>query len=331
MNLLRAAALPAIALLLGLGLPQRANALTFEPSPNGEIIKAQGPIEPGDADKLRKLLREDTRYQYGLVRAGTTLHLHSPGGSVVAGIELANAIRERGLMTFVGPESGCYSACTFVFLGGVKRTILGKFGIHAMSKGRRDQITVFNDTDLAAVQLLTSTLINLAQQLTGDSRMITAMLVVPSEDIRIVPDNFLAEWRIITAASRPEQRMKASFDCAASGLGPIEMLVCDNLVLADSDRRMATAFAWLKEQKAIADIEKDQERWQQYRDSCRNVVGLGVEAGTMTCVTEAYDIRVRQLEGLMSFHEASAKGPAASGWKPNTPAPDITTLRQKQQ
>ncbi|MCC7347277.1 MAG: hypothetical protein IT538_07745 [Variibacter sp.] len=331
MNWRRVAALTAYALLLAVARPEAATALTFEPSENGEVIKANGPIAPGDADNLRKLLREDPRYQYGLVRGGTTLHLNSPGGSVVAGIELANAIRASALMTMVTADSGCYSACTFTFLGGVKRTVLGKFGIHAMSKGRRDQITVFSDTDLAAVQLLTSTLINLTQSLVGDSRMITAMLVVPSEDIRLVPDDLLAEWRIITTAARPQQRMKASFDCSKRGLQPIDLAVCDNLTLADADRRMDAAFKWLKDHKAVPDIEKEQERWKAYRESCRNVVGLGAEAGMLNCVREAYDVRVRQLEGLVSFHEASQKAPAAEGWKPHTPAPDITKLQEQQQ
>lgn len=327
---LRAAALPALALAFALVGAGGAKALTFEPSANGEVIKANGPIEPGDADKLRKLLREDPRYQYALVRNGATLHLNSPGGSVVAGIELANAIREHALMTFVTADSGCYSACTFVFLGGVKRSILGKFGIHAMSKGRRDQITVYNDTDLAAVQQLTSTLINLAQSLVGDSRMITAMLMVPSENIRIVPDNLLAEWRIITDAARPAQRMKASFECAKQGLARIELAICDSLTLADADRRMATAYEWLKEHKVVDDLDAQQQRWKAYRDSCSNVRGPGADEGLLACVSEAYAVRVSQLEGLLAFHQASSKPPAANDWKPHNPAPDITTLRQRQ-
>ena len=48
---------------------------------------------------------------------------------------LANFVRQRGLNTNVSETSECYSACTFVFIGGVKRTILGKFGIHRMSMG----------------------------------------------------------------------------------------------------------------------------------------------------------------------------------------------------
>jgi uncharacterized protein len=308
-----------------------ASALNFEPSPNGEVIRASGPIEPGDAAKLRKLLDEDSRYRFSMPRNGVTLSLHSPGGSVLSGLELANFVRERGLMTLVTQDSICASACTFVFIGGVKRIMLGKFGIHAMSIGRGQQISVVSDEHLDNVQQLTSTLINLALSMIGDARMITAMLKVPGSDIRLVSDSQLAEWRIITHAGRPTQRMKASFDCGRQQLSNVEKMVCDQLHLADADRRMAAAFDWLQERKLVANLKKEQDRWAKYRDSCNNIPGPSVEFGPLSCVQEAYAIRVGQLEGLKTFHEAASKPPAVNGWKEHTPVKEITTIRDQKQ
>lgn len=320
-----------LAALLSAGLAQPATALTFEPSSDGSIIRLNGPIENGDAEKFRQFLGPDYVARHGL-RFGATLYLNSPGGSVVAGMELANAIREAGLMTHVSADSGCYSACTFVFLGGIRRTMLGKFGIHAMSKGRRAQsITIYSDQDFDAVQQLTSTLINLAQSLIGDSRMITAMLTVPGADIRLVPDKQLAEWRIITHASRPAQRMSASFDCGKSPLEDMEKVVCDHLVLADADRRMTAAYDWLSKKGGIENLESDQERWRAYRASCRNVLGPDRDVNVLACVREAYDVRVRQLEGLMTYHQASALAPAAKNWTAIPPLEEINTFRQQRQ
>jgi uncharacterized protein len=233
-------------------------------------------------------------------------------------------------MTHVRADSVCASACTFVFIGGVRRTMLGQFGIHAMSVGRQGQITVVSDEHLDNVQRLTSTLISLAITLIGDARMITHMLVVPGSDIRIVSDSQLAEWRIITHASRPTQRMKASFDCSQQNLQEVEKMVCDHLHLADADRRMSAALNWLLEQNAVADLKQEQEKWAKYRDSCSNVPGPSAEFGPLSCVREAYDIRVGQLEGLKTFHEAAAQGPAASGWKAHAPMQEITTIRDQQ-
>jgi hypothetical protein len=158
-------------------------AMTVTPATNGEIIRAEGPVEPGDAERLRSLVTLRYLQQHGLVRFGATLHLNSPGGSVVGAIELANAIRERGLKTHVATDAGCYSACTIASLGGTKRTVLGKFGIHAMSMERGAGA---RGNELDGVQRLSGTLITVAQSLVGDSRLITGMLAILASEIRLV-------------------------------------------------------------------------------------------------------------------------------------------------
>jgi len=326
---LAAAGIVALASVLAAGpAAGPAAALTFEPSPGGEVIRAHGPIVPEDAETLKQLLDTDARYRFGLPPDGVTLSLHSPGGAVVGGIELANLVRARRLMTHVDSNSGCFSACTFVFIGGVRRTMEGRFGIHAMSKSTGQAIVVYSDTDLDAVQMLTSTLINLAESLIGDARMISAMLTVPGASIRLVSDDLLAEWRIITHASRPTQRMKASFDCSGSSLADVQRVICNHLQLADADRRVTTAYQWLVENKAVEGIENDQSRWQSYRDSCRHVPGPTPEFGLLSCINEAYAIRLRQLEGLKTFHEATAGGPASGGWKEHAPVSDILMIKR---
>jgi uncharacterized protein YecT (DUF1311 family) len=308
-----------------------ASAMTFEPSSDGRIIYAIGPIIQGDAARLKKVLDEDPRFQYGALNRAPTLHLQSPGGQVIAGIELANFVRQRGLNTNVSETSECYSACTFVFIGGVKRTILGKFGIHRMSMGGDGKIQTFTDEHLEFIQELTSTLINFAQNLIGDSRMIAAMLTVPARGIEVVRDELLVEWRIITTASRPSQRMKTSFDCGAQGLNEIQHLVCENLVLADSDRRLATAYAWLVDSKKVENAKDEQDRWLKHRDSCRYVVGPAEEDVRLNCVRRAYALRLEQLEGLMSYYKASATEPASDGWQEYKQRDDITRTGNRSQ
>src|SRR5215467_10967097 len=291
-------------------------AMTFTPTTNGEIIRAEGRIEPGDAERLRSLVTLTYLQQHGLVRSGATLHLNSPGGSVVGAIELANAIRERQLMTHVAPEAGYYSACTIAFLGGTRRMVLGKFGIHAMSMGRGAHA---QGNDLDDVQFLSGTLITVAQPLVGDSRLITGMLAIPASEIRLVSDVMLADWHVITIASRPSQRMKTSFNCGLPKLTAVESMVCDHLVLADADRRMSAAYQWLLKQNVVTSLKQDQDRWREYRNSCANVIGPNGDRDVVTCLREAYDVRVKQLEGLKTFHEASAASPASGGWQPHSP------------
>lgn len=86
------------------------------------------------------------------VRDGNpVVYFNSPGGNLLAGIELGLMIRRRGLDTYVGgeyvsfvfknnkevyrtivEESACFSACAYAFLGGTSRRIASDkaFGVH---------------------------------------------------------------------------------------------------------------------------------------------------------------------------------------------------------
>jgi hypothetical protein len=72
----RALIIFALAALLELDNSTSA-AMTFTPATNGDIIRAEGRIEPGDAERLRSLVTLTYLQQHGLVRFGATLHLNS--------------------------------------------------------------------------------------------------------------------------------------------------------------------------------------------------------------------------------------------------------------
>ena len=52
-----------------------------------------------------------------------TVMLISEGGNLVSSIEIGYFIREQKLNTIVPEQGYCYSACTYAFMGGVKRSI----------------------------------------------------------------------------------------------------------------------------------------------------------------------------------------------------------------
>ena len=51
--------------------------------------------------------------------------------------------------------------------------------------------------------------------------------------------------------------------------------------------------------------------------------------GVLACVRQAYELRLKQLEGLRAFHEASAAAPAASNWKVLPPLEELNTFQQR--
>lgn len=62
--------------------------------------------------------------------AGNTVWLASNGGSIDAAMELGRLLRELGIFTVVGKTDQCLSACVFVFMGGERRSVAGRLGIH---------------------------------------------------------------------------------------------------------------------------------------------------------------------------------------------------------
>jgi hypothetical protein len=124
-------------------------------------LLAFGPIDPDAKDRLNSALREASIKLKAQGFSGTnptvrTIAFHSPGGSLMAGMEIGARIRELELNTVIGQPGGgagywefsrlgknvveqgliskaeCFSACAYAFMGGVTRTIDqgAAYGLH---------------------------------------------------------------------------------------------------------------------------------------------------------------------------------------------------------
>ncbi len=62
--------------------------------------------------------------------AGNFVSLASNGGEVDAGMELGRLLRKLGLSTVIPGGEQCMSSCVFAFMGGYRRTVAGRIGIH---------------------------------------------------------------------------------------------------------------------------------------------------------------------------------------------------------
>lgn len=121
----------AAALALGL-LAQPAAALDFtvQRDARGAVIVAQGPVQTGDAAKLRAFVAR--------TQGADELWLNSPGGSASEGLILGRAIRDLGLATRIPRGAICASACSYAFLGGPIRAVDngGRYGVHMFTSAR---------------------------------------------------------------------------------------------------------------------------------------------------------------------------------------------------
>jgi hypothetical protein len=123
-----------IAVALALA-PITAHAATMEVDhectyePNCSYIFVQGVIEKGDAERFKKMLKQEK------VGANAVVALHSPGGIVEDGIAIGLLVHERGFLTLVGDDARCVSMCADIWLAGKVRYVseTGHIGFHATS------------------------------------------------------------------------------------------------------------------------------------------------------------------------------------------------------
>jgi hypothetical protein len=103
------------------------------------VIAAQGEIVEDTPDNFLRFVRSASRD--GRLRA--ILLLDSPGGKVIASMELGHALRRLGMAVIVARladdsdalvSGRCYSACVYALMGGRKRVIPHRslVGVHRM-------------------------------------------------------------------------------------------------------------------------------------------------------------------------------------------------------
>jgi hypothetical protein len=88
-------------------------------------IRAEGAIGPNSADDFRALLKN-------VSASRVIVHLASPGGSLVGGVQLGTALRESNATVVIRKNTRCISACVYALLGGaVRRAEAGaQIGVH---------------------------------------------------------------------------------------------------------------------------------------------------------------------------------------------------------
>src|SRR5690606_21349897 len=125
------------------------------------------------------------------------VYFNSPGGEPETAVMMGYIIRQFGLNTFVPKDADCSSACTFSFLGGVRRTIMGTYGIHAGALGSTEGMSaeaIRGSNDY--FQAVSAMLISYSQEMIGSTDMMLYALSYGSGDPILVGDDLLGEWSI---------------------------------------------------------------------------------------------------------------------------------------
>ena len=99
------------------------------PAPAEEVrVFLVGDITRADMDSAEVLAR---LLQSGKQRiSGNTVWLASNGGDIDSAMDMGRLLRRLGIFTFIARNDQCFSACVFVFMGGERRGVAGRLGIH---------------------------------------------------------------------------------------------------------------------------------------------------------------------------------------------------------
>ena len=169
-------------------------------------IFLEGEIDAGAPARLAPVLKraEET---------GADVYLDSPGGSLLAGMEIGRMLRRAGANTHVGsavmkkPDprypgaqlmeslpGGCYSSCALAYLGGVYRYINdgSRYGVHRFSSDARP-----GPTDLESAQVISAAVGAYIREMGAAPEVFDLMVQAGNDAIRVLTPTELTRLNVI--------------------------------------------------------------------------------------------------------------------------------------
>ncbi len=147
--------------------------------------------------------------------AGNTIWFASTGGDIDAAMDLGRLLRRMGVFTLVGMDDQCLSACVFAFMGGERRVVVGRLGIH------RPFLPVVMDTPdrPGRFRYLQKVLKNYIEELDFPASLYEAVMGVPPESMHILTAADLKRFYLVGISPLSEDMA----DAAAAGRLGISM------------------------------------------------------------------------------------------------------------
>ena len=144
--------------------------------------------------------------------AGNVVIFAGDGGDVDAAIELGRTLRKLGVSTLVPRGEQCLSSCVFAFMGGDKRMIAGRLGIHRPYFASARKVI----DRRAYYRQLQKRLRDYIEELDFPSALYEAVMAVPPESISILSASDLKRFYLQGMSPAAEDEMDAA---AARHLG----------------------------------------------------------------------------------------------------------------
>lgn len=170
---------------------------------NAWHVYLDGVIEPG-ADK--RVERELSRISDSVIE----VHLNSPGGDFLTGIQLGRLFRAKSAWTHIGrqgtgamPDPGeCYSACAMAYLGGYYRfgTPGSKYGVHRTWK---DGTATNSDFDVG--QVISAAIAAYIREMGIDSRLLDLTVTAGRDQLYVLSESEQRALRVVNEGRAPSE------------------------------------------------------------------------------------------------------------------------------
>lgn len=158
---------------------------------SGETLHLTGEIAPRDDARFAKRLEVED----GVLGVA----INSPGGSVRDALAIGRALREAGLNTEIAAGDICFSACPYVLAGGVTRVVGegAQVGVHQHYFGKNTVLPAF--LAVSDIQAGQGDVMEFLDDMGVDVRLMRPALATPPEEIYVLVEEELREWRVVNA------------------------------------------------------------------------------------------------------------------------------------
>ncbi|PTW50270.1 hypothetical protein C8N38_105229 [Rhodovulum kholense] len=170
-----------------------ADRLAFDGT--GDRLNVSGQIAPGDAERMVQELSR--RSEAG--EPVRVVNLDSTGGSVRDALAIGRELREREIDTDIADSAICFSACPYIFAGGVERTVNqgGRLGVHQHYFGESTFLPAFmavNDIQRGQAEVMAH-----LRAMGVDPALLEPAMRTPPGEIYILDRQELVEFRLVTS------------------------------------------------------------------------------------------------------------------------------------
>jgi ATP-dependent protease ClpP protease subunit len=179
-------------------------------------VKLRGVIDGSRLQLVRHALQRRDTVRHALHRE-VDFHVDgdSQGGELFATLEIGRLMRAEGASIAVGKGASCLSACVFLLMGAIERTISGdaRVGIHRPPLRAPQEGGPRQASEDGIVAAMSEQLVLYAQQMNVPRTIIDVLMLVPPDRVEFLSASALATYGInaLDAVALEERRAHSQF------------------------------------------------------------------------------------------------------------------------